>query len=185
LEAEREKGRGSRAGMVTPHGEEEEGVWQRDVAVRGGGGPAPAAMREWRRRAGVGRRARAGAGARDAGRWAGLRGGVQLAVGKGGYDRWARAGERKERKRKRIQFKFETDISNLFELDSIQTDLSELRKFEINYGWKVFEISSNFSDRNFLKFEMDFELKNHECFFGLKFNGISLKNLGTSDFDEI
>jgi hypothetical protein len=29
--------------------------------------------------------------------------------------------EKKERKRKRIQLKFETDISNLFKLDSIQT----------------------------------------------------------------
>jgi hypothetical protein len=32
---------------------------------------------------------------------------------------------------------------------------------------------------------MDFELKNHGSFYGLKFNGISLENLGTSDFDEI
>jgi hypothetical protein len=69
-----------------------------------GGGPA-----------GSGQRAHAGAGEREAGQW-GLVGG-----GNGGYDRWARARKRKERKRKRIQFKFETDISNLFKLDSIQT----------------------------------------------------------------
>jgi hypothetical protein len=98
VEAEREKGRGSKVGMGAPHGEEEEGVWQRDVAVRGGGGPAPAAMREWRRQASVGRRARAGAGAREAGRWAGLRGGVQLAVGREGMTGGPEPGKEKKEK---------------------------------------------------------------------------------------
>jgi hypothetical protein len=37
--------------------------------------------------------------------------------GKGGYDRWAQPRERKERKRKLIQFKFEIDISNQFKID--------------------------------------------------------------------
>jgi hypothetical protein len=62
-----------------------EGVWQRDMAVRGGGGPAPAATRARRRRAGE---REAGVVGRPTG-W-GPAGG-----GKGGYDRWAQAGERK------------------------------------------------------------------------------------------
>jgi hypothetical protein len=37
-------------------------------------------------------------------------------------------GKEKKEKRKRIQFKFETDISNLFKLDSIQKGSSQTRK---------------------------------------------------------
>jgi hypothetical protein len=33
-----------------------------------------------------------------------------------------------------------------------------LQNFEIKYGWKEFEIRSNFF-RNLLKFQLDFELK--------------------------
>jgi hypothetical protein len=38
----------------------------------------------------------------------------------------------------------------------------ELRKFEIKYRWKEFEIGNNFSYRNLLGFEMDFKLKFRE-----------------------
>jgi hypothetical protein len=37
-----------------------------------------------------------------------------------------------------------------------------LKKFEIKYRWKVFEIRNNFSYRNFLRFRLDFELKFRE-----------------------
>jgi hypothetical protein len=38
-----------------------------------------------------------------------------------------------------------------------------LQKFETKYGWKVFEMRNNFAYRNFLIFEMDFELKFREA----------------------
>jgi hypothetical protein len=37
-----------------------------------------------------------------------------------------------------------------------------LQKFEIKYGWKVFEIRNNFTYKYFLRFKMDFELKFRE-----------------------
>jgi hypothetical protein len=48
--------------------------------------------------------------------------------GEGGYDRWARAGKRKERKRKQNQFKFEIDTSNLLKLDLTQKGHSRTQK---------------------------------------------------------
>jgi hypothetical protein len=36
---------------------------------------------------------------------------------------------------------------------------SGLRKIEMKYGWKVFEMRNNFDYRNFLRFWTDFELK--------------------------
>jgi hypothetical protein len=43
-----------------------------------------------------------------------------------------------------------------------KTSLPEPEKFEIKYGFKVFEIRNNFPYRNFSTFEMDFELKFRE-----------------------
>jgi hypothetical protein len=56
-------------------------------------------------------------------------------------------------------FKFK---SNTPKLDSIQTGPSQLKKIEIKYGWRVIEMRNNFSYRNFLRLEMDFELKFRE-----------------------
>jgi hypothetical protein len=39
-------------------------------------------------------------------------------------------------------------------------DLPELEKFEIKYGFEVLDKWNNCTYRNFLRFEMDFELKN-------------------------
>jgi hypothetical protein len=86
--------------------------------------------------------------------------------GKGGYDRWAQAEKRKEKK----ENGFNSNLKLIFQIYSnlIQSkqDIPELRKFEINYGGKVFEIRRNVSYRNFLKFEMDFELKIMETSMG-------------------
>jgi hypothetical protein len=41
-------------------------------------------------------------------------------------------------------------------------DLPKLENFEIKYGLKEFEIRNNFSYRDILGFEMDFELKFRE-----------------------
>jgi hypothetical protein len=120
----------------------EKGAWPGHRPGRGGGGRR--AVQEQGREKG----------------W--LAGGPSIGVGpswrwEGGYDRWAGAGKRKERKIKPNQFKFEIDTSNLLKLDSIQQDLPESRKFEIKYGWKVVEIKNNFPYRNFSRFEMEFE----------------------------
>jgi hypothetical protein len=40
--------------------------------------------------------------------------------------------------------------------------LPELEKLQIKYGCEGFEVRNNFPYRNFLRFEMDFELKNKE-----------------------
>jgi hypothetical protein len=80
-----------------------------------------------------------------------------------GYDSWVRAGKRKERKRKQNQFKIEIDTSNYSNLIQFKQDLPELRKFEIKYGWKVFEIKNNFPYKDFLRFEINFELKFREA----------------------
>jgi hypothetical protein len=37
-----------------------------------------------------------------------------------------------------------------------------LKKFEIKYGWKEFELRINFPYRNFSRFEMEFEVKFRE-----------------------
>jgi hypothetical protein len=50
----------------------------------------------------------------------------------------------------------------------IQIGLSELRKLEIKYGWKVFEIRNNFTYTDFLRFKMNFELKFIETSMSLK-----------------
>jgi hypothetical protein len=41
-----------------------------------------------------------------------------------------------------------------------------LKKFEIKYGWKAFEIKINFPYRNVSGFKMEFELKFREVFMG-------------------
>jgi hypothetical protein len=46
--------------------------------------------------------------------------------------------------------------------DYFKHDFPWLQKFETKYGWKVFEIRNNFPYRDFLRFEMDFELKFRE-----------------------
>jgi hypothetical protein len=41
-------------------------------------------------------------------------------------------------------------------------DLPLPQKFEIKYGWKVFEIRNNFPYKDFLRLKMGFELKFRE-----------------------
>jgi hypothetical protein len=43
--------------------------------------------------------------------------------------------------------------------DQFKKDLSALKNFEIKYGREGLEEGSSFPYRNFLRFEMDFELK--------------------------
>jgi hypothetical protein len=89
---------------------------------------------QMRKRAGVGRRARARAGEREVGWWAGLRGGVQLAVGREGMK--SGPGPGKENKEK--ENGFNSNLKLIFQIYSIlnrsKQNLPELRKFEINYG---------------------------------------------------
>jgi hypothetical protein len=88
-------------------------------------------------------------------------------------------GPGQKKKRKRIQFKFEIDISNLFKLDSIHIGPFELGKFEIKYGWKVFQIRNNFPYTNFLRFEMDLELKFRESSMSWQQGKIDCNFVGT------
>jgi hypothetical protein len=44
-----------------------------------------------------------------------------------------------------------------------KTDSPMLQKFEIKYGWKVFEIRNNIPYSSFFRFEMKFELKFREA----------------------
>jgi hypothetical protein len=44
----------------------------------------------------------------------------------------------------------------------LKKGLSELKNFEIKYGWKEIEIRNNFPYRNFSRFKMEFELKIRE-----------------------
>jgi hypothetical protein len=61
------------------------------------------------------------------------------------------------------------------------TDLSKLQKFKTKYGWKVVEIRNNFfiGTSPGSKWILD---KISGKLYGLKFNGISLENIGTSEF---
>jgi hypothetical protein len=45
----------------------------------------------------------------------------------------------------------------------MKQDLPGLRKVETKYGWKVFAIRNKLPARDFLRFEMDFELKFREA----------------------
>jgi hypothetical protein len=108
----------------------------------------------------------AGEGEGKAGQWASPHGGVQLAVGREGMT----GGPRPRKEKKKKENGFNSNLKLIFQIYSnlIQSkqDIPELRKFEINYGGKVFEIRRNVSYRNFLKFEMDFELKIMETSMG-------------------
>jgi hypothetical protein len=92
--------------------------------------------------------------------------GVQLAVGREGMTGGPGLGKEKKEK----ENGFNSNLKVIFQIYSnmIQSkqDLPKLRKFEINYGWKIFEIRSNFSYGKFLKFEMNFELKIMEASMG-------------------
>jgi hypothetical protein len=109
---------------------------------------------------------RAGEGEGKASRWAGPWGGVQLTVGREGMTGGHGPGKEKKEKENR----FNSNLKLVFQIYSnlirSKKDIPELRKFEINYGWKVFETRRNFSYRNFLKFKMDFELKVMEISMG-------------------
>jgi hypothetical protein len=61
----------------------------------------------------------------------------------------------------------------------IQTGLSQLRKFEIKYGWTEFAMRNNFPYRSLLGFEMNFELKFREFSRSRKQGKIDWKFLGT------
>jgi hypothetical protein len=79
----------------------------------------------------------------------------------GWYDRWARAGKRKERKGKenRINSNLKLKLQIYSNFIRSKHNLHELQIFEIKYGWKEFETRDNFSYINILGFDMDFELK--------------------------
>jgi hypothetical protein len=53
--------------------------------------------------------------------------------------------------------------SNSFKLDSVQKRSSELKKFEIKYCCKGFEIWNNFPYRNFHRFKKNLELEIREA----------------------
>jgi hypothetical protein len=55
-----------------------------------------------------------------------------------------------------------------------------LKKFEIKYDWKVFDIRNNFVHRIFLRFWMDFALKFRET----SMRWIPIEILGTLEFDK-
>jgi hypothetical protein len=55
------------------------------------------------------------------------------------------------------------EFKNLSNFDWLKMYFPLLQKFETKYGWKVFEMRNNFAYRNFLIFEMDFELKFREA----------------------
>jgi hypothetical protein len=61
-------------------------------------------------------------------------------------------------------------------LVGIQTNLPELEKFEIKYGFKGFEERNNVLHSNFFRFEMYFELKFRE----LSMSGNQGKLIGNS-----
>jgi hypothetical protein len=52
--------------------------------------------------------------------------------------------------------------SNLFKFIRSKQDLPELGKFEIKFGFEGCDERNNFAYRNFLRFEMYFELKIRE-----------------------
>jgi hypothetical protein len=54
--------------------------------------------------------------------------------------------------------------SNLFKRHSIQTGPSSACNIEIKYGFEGFDVRNNFTYRNILRFELDFELKFRETF---------------------
>jgi hypothetical protein len=129
------------------------------------------------------------AGAREvegnAGRWASPRGGVQLVVGREGITGGPGTGKEKREKENGFNLNLKLIFQIYSNLIQSKQDLSKLRKFEINYGWKVLEIRSIFFLYKLPQIRNGFRIKNHGRFYGLKLNGISLENLGTSDFDEI
>jgi hypothetical protein len=78
-----------------------------------------------------------------------------------------------------INSKYSNFNSNAPKLDLIQIELSRLKNFQIKYGWKVFEIRNNFPYKDFLIFEMDFELKFREASMSWKQGKIDWNFLGT------
>jgi hypothetical protein len=84
------------------------------------------------------------------------------ALKKGEDDRWGpgnSAGWRRFKFVSNFQFKRIQTSSNHFKFDQPKRDLPELEKFEIKYGCEGFEEGNNVIHRNFLRFEMDYELK--------------------------
>jgi hypothetical protein len=64
-------------------------------------------------------------------------------------------------------------------IDSIKRDLSHAKKIQIKYGFEAFEISNNFTYRNFSKFGIEFKLKIKEssmCWIWMKFDSIWLEH---------
>jgi hypothetical protein len=74
-------------------------------------------------------------------------------------------GPGKEKKEK--ENGFNSNLKQIFQIYSnlirSKQDLSQLRKFEIKHGWKLFKIRNIFPYKNFLRFEKDFELKFREA----------------------
>jgi hypothetical protein len=99
----------------------------------------------------------------------------------GWYDRWARAGKRKERKRKenRINSNLKLKLQIYSNFIRSKHNLHGLQIFEIKYGWKEFETRDNFSYINILGFDMDFELKFRKFSRSRKQEKIDWKFLGT------
>jgi hypothetical protein len=75
---------------------------------------------------------------------AGPWGGVQLTVGREGMTGGHGPGKEKKEKENR----FNSNLKLVFQIYSnlirSKKDIPELRKFEINYGWKVFETRETF-----------------------------------------
>jgi hypothetical protein len=54
-------------------------------------------------------------------------------------------------------------FSNCVKFGRLEKYIPRLRKIEIKYGWREFEIRNNFPYKRFLRFEMDYELKFREA----------------------
>jgi hypothetical protein len=97
--------------------------------------------------------------------------------GRNGAGAWTSQGG--ARARGSNQFKYFQIQLNRAQTDLFQIGLSQLKKFEIKYVWKVFEIRNNFPYNDFLKFEMNFELKLREASMSWKQGKIDWNFLGT------
>jgi hypothetical protein len=54
-------------------------------------------------------------------------------------------------------------FSNCVKFGRLEKYIPRLRKIEIKYGWREFEIRNNFPSKRFLRFQMDYELKFREA----------------------
>jgi hypothetical protein len=83
--------------------------------------------------------------------------------GKREADRWGFYSSSRRDQRGANRFKWFQTISKLFKFHLIQKGPSQLKKFEIKYGFEGFDERNNFSYKNVLRFEVDFELNFREA----------------------